>query len=233
MALFNKGRRRKREFAPDFGVQPCQDLETVLTRALKEAGHKANDDMIFKLAEYLRQMAQWTRAYNLTSVRDPLQMVSRHILDSLSIMPYLQGRYFLDVGSGAGLPGIPLAILNPDKEFTLLDSNGKKARFLNQIVRDLDLHNVCVEKERAEEFYPGVEFDGILSRAFSSIREKISYTQHLCAHDGQFLAMKGIYPSAELNDLPKGYRVKDVHRLQIPGLEVERTLVIVVADKNK
>lgn len=229
MALFNKGRRRNRDFVVDSGVQPCADLEDKITVALKQAGHKANSEMIYNLAEYLRLMSLWTRAYNLTSVRDPVQMISRHLLDSLSIMPYLQGQYFLDVGTGAGLPGIPLSILNPDREFTLLDSNGKKARFLNQVVSELNLHNVCVEKERAEDFYPGIEFDCILSRAFSSVREKILNTRHLCAPNGQFLAMKGIYPAAELNDLPSGFTVKAVHPLDVPGLEGERTLVIVEA----
>lgn len=230
MALYNKSRRRKREFASDPGVQPCFDLEDRISSALKQAGHKANTHMADNLAEYLRLMSQWTRAYNLTSVRDPVQMISRHIVDSLSIQPYLKGKYFLDVGTGAGLPGIPLAILNPDFEFTLLDSNGKKIRFLNQVVRDLDLHNVCVEKERAEDFYPGIEFDAILSRAFSSIREKILNTQHLCAPNGEFLAMKGIYPAAELTDLPSGYKVLDVHKLEVPGLDGERTLVRVAAE---
>ena len=145
-------------------------------------------------------------------------------------MPYLHGQYFLDVGTGAGLPGIPLAILNPDKEFTLLDSNGKKVRFLQQVVSDLNLANVCVEKERAEDFYPGIEFDGILSRAFSSICEKVTNTRHLCAPGGEFLAMKGIYPAAELGDLPKGFVVKAVHNLDVPGLEGERTLVVVTAE---
>jgi 16S rRNA (guanine527-N7)-methyltransferase len=227
MALYNKGRRRKREQPTDSGVSPCEDLENCIASALKSGGYQANAHMVDCLAEYLRLMSQWTRAYNLTSVRDPMQMISRHIMDSLSIMPYLQGKYFLDVGTGAGLPGIPLAILNPDKEFTLLDSNGKKARFLLQVVRDLNLSNVCVEKERAEDFYPGIEFDGILSRAFSSIREKILNTHHLLAKDGEFLAMKGIHPAAELTDLPKGFKLKAVHHLHVPGLEGERTLVCV------
>ncbi len=230
MALYNKGRRRKREYAADPGVEPCLDLEDRLGEALKLAGHKANQHMVDNLAEFLRLMAQWTRAYNLTSVRDPIQMISRHVMDSLSIMKYLKGQYFLDVGTGAGLPGIPLAILNPDREFTLLDSNGKKVRFLYQVVRDLDLQNVCVEKERAEDFYPGIEFDGILSRAFSSIREMILHTQHLCAPGGEFLAMKGIYPTAELMDLPPGFIVKEVHPLEVPGLEGERTLVHLAAE---
>ncbi|MBX9704953.1 MAG: 16S rRNA (guanine(527)-N(7))-methyltransferase RsmG [Gammaproteobacteria bacterium] len=229
MALYNKGRRRKNEYTVDNGAPVYDDLEDRVTSALQEAGHKANPQMISDLAEYLRLMAQWTRAYNLTSVRDPVQMISRHLMDSLSIMPYLKGQYFLDVGTGAGLPGIPLAILNPDLEFTLLDSNGKKVRFLHQVVRDLGLDNVVVEKERAEDFYPGIEFDGILSRAFSSIRENILNTYHLCAPGGEFLAMKGIYPAAELTDLPEGFEVVEVHHLDVPGLEGERTLVRIKA----
>ena len=163
---------------------------------------------------------------NLTAIREPSQMITKHILDSLAIHSYLHGDRIIDVGTGAGLPGIPLAIANPDKTFTLLDSNGKKTTFLTQAKASLALENVGVVKYRAEDFHPEQCFDTVLSRAFTSVQNMFKITAHLCCPDGRFLAMKGRYPAQELAELPKGFEVQQVPRVDVPGLEGARHLVI-------
>ena len=179
------------------------------------------------LVDYLQLLAKWNRAYNLTAVRDPKQMVTRHILDSLSVAQYVKGDYILDIGSGAGLPGIPLALCLPDFDFTLLDSNGKKTRFMTQAVKDLGIDNVTVVKSRVEEFEPDVLFDTIVARAFSSIANLVRESVHLCKPKGQILAMKGTYPVAELDELPGADDMVEVLRLDVPGVTAERHLAIV------
>ncbi len=177
------------------------------------------------LAAYLTLLERWNRTYNLTAVRDPQQMVSRHLLDSLAIQPWLQGPQVLDVGSGAGLPGIPLAIAQPDCTFHLLDSNGKRTRFLTQVVAELGLKNVVVLRSRIEDYQPNQRFNSIVSRAFASIADLVASAGHLCANDGNILAMKGTAPETELTNLPPGYTMLAVHPLHIPGLSAARCLV--------
>jgi 16S rRNA (guanine527-N7)-methyltransferase len=198
------------------------------------------------LLAYLAELQKWNRAYNLTAVREPAQMVTRHILDSLSVLrrngdqtaiseiPKLQSDphfseplRLLDVGSGAGLPGIPLAIARPDLSVTLLDAGGKKARFLRHVQRTLKLGNVAVVEERAERFQPQAPFDVVISRAFAELGDFLEQTAHLAAPDGEWLAMKGKLGAAELKDLPAGFRVANVEALQVPGLSEQRHLVIV------
>lgn len=177
------------------------------------------------LLAYLDLLQKWNRAFNLTAVRDPGQMVTRHLLDSLALIPYLQGKRLIDVGSGAGLPGLPLAIASPGIEFVLLDSNGKKTRFLEHAKLNLGLDNIEIVRSRVEEFTPAQRFDGVLSRAFATLGAMIAACRHLLAPHGEFLAMKGQYPTQELETLESDIRVLSVDTLQVPRLAQERCLV--------
>ncbi|MRI33404.1 16S rRNA (guanine(527)-N(7))-methyltransferase RsmG [Endozoicomonas sp. OPT23] len=181
------------------------------------------------LTRYVELLVKWNKAFNLTAVRDPEEMVSRHILDSLSIAPFMEGEHLMDVGSGPGLPGIPMAILNPEKQFTCVDSNGKKTRFMTQAVAELGLKNVFVTNERCESFKADQPFDVIMSRAFSSLIDMVDGTEHLLAKGGKFLAMKGLYPDQEYKDLLEKHPeivMTESHALEVPGCEAQRHLVI-------
>ncbi len=181
------------------------------------------------LTQYVELLVKWNKAFNLTAVRDPEEIVSRHILDSLSIVPFVEGENLMDVGSGPGLPGIPLAIMYPEKHFTCVDSNGKKTRFMTQAKTELGLKNVSVTNERCETFKADKPFDVIMSRAFSSLIDMVNGTQHLLAKDGKFLAMKGLYPEQEYKDLLKESPeiiMTESHALEVPDCEAQRHLVI-------
>lgn len=178
-----------------------------------------------RLAVFLGLLERWNRAYNLTAVRDPEAMVVRHVLDSLSILPWLEGPRALDVGSGAGLPGIPLAIARPDCEFVLLDSNGKRTRFMNQAAAELKLTNVSVVRSRIGDYRPAILMNSVVSRAFATLAEMVAEAGRLCAPEGRLLAMKGVFPDDELARLPPGYRVVGVYPLRVPDLDAERHLV--------
>lgn len=180
-----------------------------------------------KLICYIELLTKWNKVFNLTAIRDPEDMVVLHILDSLAIVPYLHGHRIIDIGSGAGLPGIPLCLVSPDKEFVLLDSNSKKTRFLTQVVLELGIKNVTVEHARCEKFRPAHCFDSIMTRAFASLKEMLEMTEHLLSEQGQFLAMKGIYPEAEIKAIPAQFKLRAVHRLVVEGLEAERHLVCI------
>lgn len=177
------------------------------------------------LGRYLELLETWNRKFNLTAVRDPVEMVPRHILDSLAVGPHLPPGRLLDVGTGAGLPGIPLALRYPERQFTLLDSNGKKTRFVNQAVMMLGIDNVEVVKERVERYRPASGFEIIVSRAFASLADFVTGTRHLLAPGGAWLAMKGVYPDEEIAALPAGVALQDAHRLRVPGLTGERHLL--------
>ncbi len=213
------GKRRREEVHLD------DKIAHNLSQGLRATGVVIEPHVQEQLLQYIEQMIKWNRAYNLTSVRDPQQIISRHILDSLSILPYLNAEHILDLGTGAGLPGIPLALVLPTTEFVLLDSNGKKCRFLLQTIKELGLDNVSVVKARVEDFRPGYRFDVVVSRAFSSIRDMVLLAEHLCAPTGEFLAMKGTYPAAEMVDIPKHVIIVGEHRLEIPGLDAQRYLI--------
>ena len=176
------------------------------------------------LLQYLRLLKKWNQAYNLTAVRELPAMVTKHVLDSLAIAPYLHGNRILDVGSGAGLPGIVLAITNPSLHFVLMDSNGKKTRFLNEVKRSLDLSQVNVVQTRVENYRETVSFDTVVSRAFSDLKQFITWTHHLIAPEGIWLAMKGVYPKEELAEIPLRY---EVHSYQVQGLDGQRCAVII------
>jgi 16S rRNA (guanine527-N7)-methyltransferase len=180
-----------------------------------------------QLLQYVDLLIKWNRAYNLTAIRDPKDILTKHILDSLSIAPHVTGTRLLDIGSGAGLPGIPLAILNPDLPITLLDSNGKKTRFLTQVKASLNLHNVTIIQSRVEAYQPSFHFDCIVSRAFATMSETLSWAQHLCSPKGMFVFMKGVYPEDEIAALPPSFAILATHRLQVPDLVGERHLICV------
>lgn len=176
-----------------------------------------------KLLAFLALMQKWNRAYNLTAIRDLPTAVDLHLLDSLTLWPYLHGETVLDVGTGAGLPGIPLAITAPEKSFTLLDSNAKKTRFVQQAIIELGLKNVDVITARVEQYRPSNRFDTILARAFASLEDIVAGTAGLLATDGKILASKGQRPDDEIQTLQG--RTALIHRLAIPGLDVERHLI--------
>ena len=180
-----------------------------------------------QLLDYLALLQKWNKVYNLISRKECDNLVVRHLLDSLVALPYINGSRIVDVGSGAGLPGIPLAIACPQCHFTLLDCNSKKARFRNQAAIELGLKNVTVVDARAEEFHPEQGFDSVISRAFATIADMLAVAGHLAASGGQFLALKGVYPEQELAELPHGYRLQAVHPLDVPFLGAERHLAIV------
>jgi 16S rRNA (guanine527-N7)-methyltransferase len=187
--------------------------------------HIFSDEIEDKFIGYLNLLTQWNNVINLTAIRDEKKSVLLHILDSLSILTYLHGNRIIDIGTGAGLPGIPLAIACPEKQFVLLDSNNKKTRFLRQVMYELQLKNVDVVHARCENFQPKQLFDSILSRAFASIKVMLESTEHLLARQGQFLAMKGVYPTVELKETPERFNLLAVDKLSIKELDAERHLV--------
>ncbi len=203
------------------------DLNEILSKGLRQLNlaQSLDDKQQNTLIKYVELLNKWNKTYNLTAVRKPEQMVTRHLLDSLSICPYLRGKHILDVGTGAGLPGIPLAVVFPERQFTLLDSNNKKTRFVVQAVSELELPNVDVVQSRVEEFESEVLFDTIISRAYSAIGDMVEQTSHLLVIDGIFLAMKGVNPIAEIDELSSNYTVEENHVIKVPGLEEERHLL--------
>jgi len=203
------------------------DLNEILSKGLRQLNlaQPLDDKQQNTLIKYVELLNKWNKTYNLTAVRKSEQMVTRHLLDSLSICPYIRGKHILDVGTGAGLPGIPLAVIFPDRQFTLLDSNNKKTRFVIQAVSELELPNVDVVQSRVEEFESEVLFDTIISRAYSAIGDMVKQTSHLLASDGVFLAMKGANPIAEIDELSSNYTIEESHVIKVPGLEEERHLL--------
>ena len=206
-------------------------LKTQLTQLIKKSEVSLNETQIDLLIQYVELLNKWNKTYNLTAVRDQEQMVTRHLLDSLAIAPYLSGQRFIDVGSGAGLPGIPLAIVQPQHEIHLLDSNGKKARFLFQVKTALCLDNIVVHQARVEALQPPVLFDAVLTRAFASLQDITQCCRHLLTPAGSVLAMKGEYPAAELDALQRGSEQVAVYPLVIPGLTEQRHLVKMVLEQ--
>tara|TARA_B110000114_G_scaffold37261_1_gene38921 strand:- start:592 stop:1230 length:639 start_codon:yes stop_codon:yes gene_type:complete len=187
-----------------------------------------NEKQINQLLNYLDLLERWNKAYNLTAIRDPFDMINLHLLDSLAISVELQGDRFIDVGTGPGLPGIPLAIMNQNKNFTLLDSNGKKTRFLFQTKLELGLDNISEVNQRVQDFHPKQTYDCVLSRAFSSLGDMVQNCHHLLNQNGYFLAMKGKLPQTELRELPKNYKVEKLHSINVPGVEGQRHLIKIV-----
>jgi 16S rRNA (guanine527-N7)-methyltransferase len=185
-----------------------------------------------QLVKLVLLLHKWNKAYNLTSVRDPDDMLVKHIMDSIVVSPYLTGERFIDVGTGPGLPGLPLAIMNPDKEFVLLDSLGKRIRFITQAVHELQLTNVTPVQSRVEEYLPTTKFDGVLSRAFASLEDMLHWCQHLPKENGQFLALKGLHPTSEIATLNSTFKLEASHKLTVPELEGERHLIVMSQEQE-
>jgi len=188
----------------------------------REPPARARDDLL----KYLELLTRWNQAYNLSAVRDPDKMVARHLLDSLSVLPWLSCRSLLDAGTGAGLPGVPLAIMQPGLQVTLLDSAGKKIRFLRQVKRELGLANIYPIQARLESYAPEAEIGCIISRSFSKLAKFAFAARHLLGPGKQLLAMKGRFPSEEIARLPDWIRVDRVEKLSVPGLHEQRHLVM-------
>ncbi|WP_194207695.1 16S rRNA (guanine(527)-N(7))-methyltransferase RsmG [Superficieibacter sp. 1612_C1] len=202
-----------------------------LSRLLDKAGISLSDHQKNQLVAYVDMLHKWNKAYNLTSVRDPNEMLVRHILDSLVVAPYLEGTRFIDVGTGPGLPGIPLSIVRPEAQFTLLDSLGKRVRFLRQVQHELKLDNVQPVQSRVEDFPAEPPFDGVISRAFASLTDMVQWCHHLPGEKGRFYALKGQLPDDEISQLPVEFSVESVVKLRVPELEGERHLVLLTHNK--
>lgn len=201
------------------------NLDNTLREGAEQLSLTLTDRQVGLLLDYLELLLKWNSAYNLTAIREPEQMLCLHLLDSLSIAPLISGQHILDVGTGPGLPGIPLAIYYPQRQFTLMDSNGKKTRFLFQVRNQLGLSNVKEVQSRVEAFQTNTRFDAITSRAFTSLVDMVEKTGHLLSDNGRFFAMKGQYPEEELSVLPKHYNVVASHQLRVPGVNGERHLI--------
>lgn len=196
-----------------------------LDRLLAQAGIALSDIQKQQLVDFVQLLDKWNKAYNLTSVRDPNEMLIKHILDSLVVSNSLQGNSFIDVGTGPGLPGIPLAIANPNKHFVLLDSLGKRITFIKQVVRTLGLENVHPIQHRVEA-YTDQQFDGVLSRAFASLKDMVEWCYHLPNENGCFYALKGQYDTDEVAEIVQPIELVEVVKLHVPGLEGQRHLVV-------
>lgn len=201
-------------------------MKAKLENLLAQAEIQLTDLQKDQLIQLVQLLNKWNKAYNLTSVRDPQEMLVKHILDSIVVSPHLQGDRFIDVGTGPGLPGLPLAIINPTKQFVLLDSLGKRISFIRNAVRELGLTNVEPVLSRVEEYQPEQKFDGVLSRAFASLKDITDWCHHLPKKDGYFYALKGIYHEDEVQELDKKFEVKDVITLNVPELVGERHLIV-------
>jgi 16S rRNA (guanine527-N7)-methyltransferase len=206
-------------------------LQDKLNNGLQEAGIELPQEVRQKLLDYLGLIQKWNKVHNLTAVREPEEMVTLHLLDSLSVMPHVKVQRLLDVGSGAGLPGIPLAICRPELQVTVLDSSHKKASFMRQAKAELDIKNLEVVCGRVEAYQPQQLFDAVISRAFSDLAEFMQLTRHLGKPGAQWLAMKGVYPFEELAQIK--IEPTQVLPLKVPGLEAQRHLVFLSPDNLK
>jgi 16S rRNA (guanine527-N7)-methyltransferase len=200
-------------------------LQNQLEKGAAGLGITLSAEQVALLLDYQALLQRWNGAYNLTAVRDPAGMITRHLVDSLAIAPYVEGATLADLGTGPGLPGIPLAILAPEREVLLVDSNGKKVRFLREAIRSLKLAKVRSAQSRVEEVEG--QFDCITARAFASLSDMLGWGGHLLAPGGTWLAMKGKHPAEELDGVPAGFRVEAIHALSVPGLDAERHLVVI------
>jgi 16S rRNA (guanine527-N7)-methyltransferase len=202
-------------------------LISKLQSLLAKTSLQVTEQQVQLLIQYVELLHKWNKAYNLTSVRDPQDMLVKHIMDSLMVGEVLQGKFFIDVGTGPGLPGIPLAILYPERNFVLLDSLGKRITFLRQVVFQLKLTNVQPVKSRVEDYQSETPFDGVLSRAFSSLNDMVSWCSHLITEErGQFFALKGQYPTNELADLPENISLVSSYEIKVPELVGERHVMV-------
>lgn len=203
-------------------------LSSKLSTYIAEMNLSVSEQQQKQLIGFVEMLNKWNKAYNLTAVRDPEQMLIRHVMDSLAVSPYLSGKRFIDVGTGPGLPGIPLAIINPDKEFVLLDSLGKRIRFQKQVQFELKINNISSIESRVEAYQPENKFDGVLSRAFASIEDMLTWCHHLPHENGVFYALKGQLNAEEMQAIPAGFKLLDTLVLKVPQLDEQRHLVKLV-----
>lgn len=199
--------------------------DATLIAGAAQFGIELDERQAAQLIRLLDELDDWNQRMNLTAIRERGAQITKHLLDSLSVQPFLQGERVLDVGTGAGFPGLPLAIVNPTRQFTLLDSTAKKLKFIDHVAGSLELPNVQTVHTRAENFRPAQRFDIVLSRAVGPVEQFVKWAGHLCVGGGRLLAMKGRDPAAELEKLPSGWKLAAVHRLNVPALDEERHLV--------
>jgi 16S rRNA (guanine527-N7)-methyltransferase len=210
-------------------VNPAEELKN----GSEQLGISLSAEMQDRLLDYLALLHKWNKIYNLTAIRDPQQMVSNHLLDSLAVVPYLWEGRWLDVGCGSGLPGLVLAITKPEWQFSLLDSNSKKTSFVQQAIIELGVQNATVFCARAEHWQAPILFDGIISRAFADLGKFLRSTRHLAAPHGRWAAMKGMAEKQELAGMPEGCRVESIIPINVPGLQAARSLVIATCKENE
>lgn len=201
-------------------------LETALAAGARQLGVALDSRQRELLLQLTEELGEWSGRFNLTAIREPEDVLRKHLLDSLSVLPWLVGPRVADVGTGAGFPGLPLSVALPATRFTLLESTAKKARFVEHIVQHLGLPNVSVVNERAEAYRPALPFDSVVCRAVGSLAEISSFAGRLCAPRGRLVAMKGKYPADEIERLPGAWRIAGVHAVLVPGLEAERHVVV-------
>ncbi|MDA3807312.1 MAG: 16S rRNA (guanine(527)-N(7))-methyltransferase RsmG [Thiomicrorhabdus sp.] len=207
-------------------------LKPQLEAGLAELDLSLTDTQVNQLIQYLTLLEKWNKVYNLTAIRDPKEMLTKHLLDSLAVVPFITGQRIIDVGTGGGLPGIPLAICFPDKTVDLLDSNSKKTRFLIQAKAELGLVNSQVIHDRVENYQPTLGYDAVISRAFASMQDMLHWTDHLLSEKGAWWAMKGQQEFEDLTTLPGLVTIEETIRLKIPGLAAERMLIKALKQKQ-
>lgn len=202
-----------------------EELRPILMSSLEALGLDLSVEQIDKLMSYLTLLQKWNKVYNLTAIRDPKEMLIKHLLDSLAVVPHIDGNRIIDVGTGGGVPGIPLAICFPEKQIDLLDSNSKKTRFLIQAKAELDLKNAQVIHSRVEEYTPEFLYDGVISRAFAAMEDMLHWTNHLIPNEGVWWAMKAQKDFEDLSKLPGLVKIEKVIELEVPHLHAERMLI--------
>jgi 16S rRNA (guanine527-N7)-methyltransferase len=200
-------------------------LRARLVAGAQEMGIELDVQQAASLISLTAELREWNKRINLTAITNPPDMVDKHLLDSLSVQPLLHGRRVADIGTGAGFPGLPLAIVNPRRDFTLIEATGKKCLFVRHVVEMLGIQNVEVVQARAENWKPRTLFDCVIARALGKLADFVRVAGHLCTRDGRMLAMKGRHPTAEMHALPAGWRVLALHDLRVPGLAAERCVV--------
>jgi 16S rRNA (guanine527-N7)-methyltransferase len=204
---------------------PADSPEQILVAGARDLGIKLAPAQTSALLRLITELRDWNERFNLTAISDPVDMVRKHLLDSLSLQPHLRGTRIADVGTGAGFPGLPLAVINPHSQFALIEATGKKARFVRHAAEVMGLANVEVIPARAEAWRGPAPFDSVLARALGKLADFVRVAGHLCAPKGRMLAMKGRRPESEIQDLPPGWRAVAVHDIRVPGLAAERCIV--------
>jgi 16S rRNA (guanine527-N7)-methyltransferase len=210
---------------PD-SIPGAPDPATVLAEGAAELGLSLDAAQLGRLVRLATLLLDWNARFNLTAIRDPLEVVAKHLLDSLAVLPLLRGRRIADVGSGAGFPGLPLAIADPARDYTLIEATAKKARFIAEAIAVLEVGNAQVVNARAEQWKPAEPFDAVLTRAVGSLAEIVRVAGRLCGPRGALMAMKGRFPADEIAALPETWRVESAPRIVVPGVAAERHLVV-------